>query len=177
MIPTTTQRVVLSTSRSLNDSISEQTRENVSRYATACPQLLEERLRQLDTEWDVERTICTWTGLALVGAVLLTSALGPEWLVVPFLFATFLLLHGLVGWSPLLPLIRKMGYRTAQEIAQERYALKAIRGDFQKLALVATPQDREDLSRLEGEGGNAAPDPEPDPCLELVEEAIHAAKS
>ena len=42
---------------------------------------------------------------------------------------------------------------SAEEIAQERYALKAIRGDFQPMNLITTPQDREDLSRFEGEGG------------------------
>ena len=39
-------------------------------------------------------------------------------------------LHAVQGWYPLLPLFRRMGIRTETEIATERYALKAIRGDF-----------------------------------------------
>ena len=42
----------------------------------------------------------------------------------------FLLQHALQGWCPPLPLLRRLGVRTQAEIERERYALKAIRGDF-----------------------------------------------
>ena len=38
--------------------------------------------------------------------------------------------HGLQGWCPPVPFLRRMGFRTASEIDYERYALKALRGDF-----------------------------------------------
>lgn len=184
MIPTTTDRVILNTNRRVNDSISEKTRERVAHYASATPQLLELRLRELDHEWDVERITATSYALGTLGGVFLVSLLGESWLVVPFLFATFLLLHGLIGWSPILPLIRRCGCRTAQEIAHERYALKALRGDFQRLDVVTTPQDREDLARFEDEGGPAAPEEKPADAAhpdaanpEVVHEAIRAAQS
>ena len=34
------------------------------------------------------------------------------------------------GWYPLLPLFRRMGIRTRQEIDREKFALKTLRGDF-----------------------------------------------
>jgi hypothetical protein len=40
----------------------------------------------------------------------------------------------LKGWYPLLPAFRRMGVRTSREIARERYALKALRGDFAGMA-------------------------------------------
>ena len=43
---------------------------------------------------------------------------------------SFLLQHALQGWCPPLPLFRRLGVRTAREIARERYALQALRGDF-----------------------------------------------
>jgi hypothetical protein len=42
----------------------------------------------------------------------------------------FLLQHAVQGWCPPLPLLRRLGVRTADEINEERYALKALRGDF-----------------------------------------------
>ena len=39
-------------------------------------------------------------------------------------------LHAATGWYPLLPVFRRLGFRSAREIAGERYALKALRGDF-----------------------------------------------
>jgi hypothetical protein len=184
MIPPTTERVILNTNRRINDSISERTHERVAHFASATPQMLERRLRELDHEWDVERITATIVSLGVLGGILLVSLFGEGWLVLPFLFATFLLLHALVGWSPALPLIRFGGCRTAQEIAHERYALKALRGDFQRLDVVTTPQDREDLARFEGEGGPPAPEEKPADAATpdaanpaVVHEAIRAAQS
>ena len=42
----------------------------------------------------------------------------------------FLLMHAIQGWCPPLPIIRKMGVRTAEEIFHEKFVLKQIRGDF-----------------------------------------------
>lgn len=42
----------------------------------------------------------------------------------------FLLQHALQGWCPPLPIIRKIGVRTAEEINQEKTVFKLIRGDF-----------------------------------------------
>jgi len=178
MIPATTQRLNLHTPERVNEVISVQTSENVARFASATPALLEQRLCELEHEWDVERLTGAASGLVLLASVLLASFLGTGWLVLPALIGACLLLHAVVGWTPALPLIRRLGYRTAGEIAHERYALKAIRGDFQPMSLIPTPQDREDLSRFEGEGGPpAAEEPEPstsDPAL--VNEALRATR-
>ena len=34
------------------------------------------------------------------------------------------------GWCPPVPVFRRLGVRTREEIDRERYALKALRGDF-----------------------------------------------
>ena len=51
--------------------------------------------------------------------------------------AAFLLQHALQGWCPPLPVFRWYGVRTQSEIEQERYALKAIRGDFDQAVSVS----------------------------------------
>jgi len=43
-----------------------------------------------------------------------------------------LLVHAMQGWCPILPLIRKKGVRTENEINNERTALKILRKDFDK---------------------------------------------
>lgn len=178
MIPATTDRLVRHTPDRANEVISEHMHDSVARHASGTPQLLEQRLHELDREWDVERLTATLSGVTLLVSVLLVSVFGTAWLVLPALIGVCLLLHALVGWTPALALIRHLGWRTPQEIAHERYALKAIRGDFQTLSTVATPQDREDLSRFEGEGGPAAKEPEVDAGNPVVViEVIRAAKS
>lgn len=42
----------------------------------------------------------------------------------------FLFQHALQGWCPPVPVLRRLGSRTAAEIGRERYALKVLPGDF-----------------------------------------------
>ena len=52
---------------------------------------------------------------------------------VPLVVGGFLLQHAVQGWCPPLPVFRRYGVRTQTEIDDERYALKALRGDFRGL--------------------------------------------
>jgi hypothetical protein len=54
-----------------------------------------------------------------------------KFFLVPAIVTGFLLQHAWQGWCPPIPLFRRVGVRTAAEIEAERYALKALRGDFQ----------------------------------------------
>ena len=48
----------------------------------------------------------------------------------PVIVTAFLFQHAIQGWCPPLPILRRLGFRTAREIDTERTALKALRGDF-----------------------------------------------
>jgi len=81
----------------------------------------------------MERTLETnAAGVALLGTVL--GIVNKRFLLLPGLVAGFLLQHALQGWCPPVPLFRRAGVRTATEIERERYALKALRGDFQPIS-------------------------------------------
>jgi len=45
----------------------------------------------------------------------------------------FLFQHSVQGWCPPLPVFRRLGVCTRSEIDQEKFALKALRGDFDSL--------------------------------------------
>jgi hypothetical protein len=53
-----------------------------------------------------------------------------NWFALPILVQSFFLQHALQGWCPPVPLLRRLGVRTASEIDHERNALKALRGDY-----------------------------------------------
>ncbi|HTO33126.1 MAG TPA: hypothetical protein VL202_18400 [Pararhizobium sp.] len=57
-----------------------------------------------------------------------------KWFGLPVIVTGFLLQHAIQGWCPPIPILRRLGFRTADEIGQERYALKALRGDFDGVA-------------------------------------------
>ena len=99
-------------------------------YYAMRPVDIEARLAELEREWPVDRALqANAATLTLVGT-LLGALLGRRFLWLPVAGGAFLLQHALRGWCPPLPVLRGMGLRTAEEIAIERVALKALRGDF-----------------------------------------------
>ena len=129
MLPSTTSRVERNTADIVNRQIRQRIEENIAYFAEN-PHEIERRLHELDHEWDIERTLeANAASLSLAGVTLGTT-LDKRWLLLPAAVTGFLLQHALQGWCPPIAIFRRRGVRTAQEINQERYALKALRGDF-----------------------------------------------
>ena len=134
MLPSTVERVPRHTKEVINERIRRQTAENVERYRHAGRPEIEERLRQLEQEWDIERTLEANAATACLIGLTLGATVDRRWFIFPAVVAGFLLQHALQGWCPPLPLFRRLGIRTSYEIDCERYALKALRGDFDPLS-------------------------------------------
>lgn len=134
MIPSTTMRVPEHTAGHVNEAIRRRIEEDVARYAAAGPEAIDRRLEELDREWDIERTLeANAATVALIGLGLGTFV-DRRFYLLPAAVAGFLLQHAVQGWCPPLPVFRRLGFRTASEIDEERYALKALRGDFRDVA-------------------------------------------
>jgi hypothetical protein len=140
-VPATTERVRTNTSASANARIREETEHRIRHYA-ARPAAIDRRLDELDREWDIERTLETNASALAFAGVLLGAFADRRFLLLPALVTGFLFQHAVQGWCPPLPLFRKLGFRTSGEIERERYALKALRGDFDEAASAETPQER-----------------------------------
>jgi hypothetical protein len=129
MVAGTVDRVPRHTSQETNRQIEMQIAESV-RWHAAHPEGIDRRLHELDREWDVERTLeANASTLAFTG-VMLGAAVDKRWLALPAIVTAFLFQHAVQGWCPPLPILRRLGFRTSHEIDTERYALKALRGDF-----------------------------------------------
>ncbi len=93
-------------------------------------QEIEQRLMELDNEWDVEKVLeLTAASLSLTGIVLGIKQ-NKNWFALPLVVSGFLMNHAIAGWCPPLPLLKALGFRSRAEIDKEKYALKALRGDF-----------------------------------------------
>jgi hypothetical protein len=128
MLPTTAERVEINTDCEINRRIRERTAAHVAFYRS--PVDIAKRLAELDREWDVERTIEANASSIMLAGLGLGFLVEKRFLVIPAAVAGFLLQHAVQGWCPPIPILRRMGFRTQSEIAEERYALKAMRGDF-----------------------------------------------
>ncbi len=130
MIPSTTERVPEHTAEHVNQRIRRQMEERVARVAAAGPAAVARRLEELDREWDIERTLEANASTAVLVGLTLGATVDKRFFLFPAVVAGFLLQHAVQGWCPPLPIFRRYGFRTQSEIEQERYALKAVRGDF-----------------------------------------------
>jgi hypothetical protein len=113
-----------------NQRIDAQTRECLERYAAADRDAISRHIEELDREWDVERYLQMNAGLVSLSGVLLGALVDRRFLALPTAVFGFFLQHATQGWCPPLPVFRRMGVRTRREINKEKYALKALRGDF-----------------------------------------------
>jgi hypothetical protein len=114
-------------------------RERVRSYIGKPNDTITARIQELESESDIERVLAANAStLALLG-VLGGLFINRRFFLVPLVVLSFLLQHAIQGWCPPLPPFRRLGVRSRQEIDAERYALKALRGDF---AVLSQPAER-----------------------------------
>ena len=128
--PTQGDRVRANTVPEINRRIDEQIERNIRHYSGQTKEEIYRRIRELDQEWDFERVLETMASSVSLTGVVLGSTVNRRWYLLPTAVLSFLLLHAIQGWCPPLPILRGLGIRTREEIARERYALKALAGDF-----------------------------------------------
>ena len=141
MLPNTDERVSRHTSPSVNRRLRKSTVESLQRFVGADRATIDARIEELRGEWDIERTLEANAATIALAGVILGAAVDRRWLMLPAAVSAFLLQHALQGWCPPIHLLRRLGFRTATEIEQERYALRILRGDFDAMAGGA-PVDR-----------------------------------
>jgi hypothetical protein len=123
-------RVRAQTASHINDEIDQRTRRRLLRASGAPPAAISRLIADLDEEWDIERWLETNASLLALSGTLLGIFVNKKFLAIPCLVLPFLLQHAIQGWCPPVPLFRRKGIRTRREIDAEKYALKALRGDF-----------------------------------------------
>ena len=148
MLPASTKRVPEHTSPDVNERIQHDIALSVIRQWAVGPEAINRRLEELDREWDIERAIeANAATISLIGLTLGIFSSG-IWFILPVVVGIFLLQHALQGWCPPVPVFRRLGFRTVSEIDYERYALKALRGDFRDAPAQTEPYDGEMAARL-----------------------------
>jgi hypothetical protein len=146
MLAKSRTRVPDHTSSRINQEIRRRTELNIAYFAGAGREAIDQRLAELENEWDIERMIETNASTLVLVGVMLGATVNRKWLILPGMVAGFLLQHALQGWCPPIPMLRRLGFRTPSEIEFERMALKALRGDLE--GLPARAQSVQELGSL-----------------------------
>jgi hypothetical protein len=130
-------RVRRNTATEVNRELDQALLARLTRYAAGPRAALDRRLEELDREWDIERWLELNASALSLTTVLLALRGRRAWLGATVAITGFLLQHAVQGWCPPVPLFRRLGVRTRQEIDTEVFALKALRGDFAQVPLPA----------------------------------------
>ena len=125
-----------------NERIDRATQRRVLRAGGESKPALSRRLEELDQEWDMERVLETNASALALGGVLLGLLVNKKFFLIPCLVLPFLLQHAIQGWCPPVPMFRSRGVRTRKEIDTEKFAVKALRGDFDGLEANTDPHQR-----------------------------------
>jgi len=123
-------RVRANTADSVNQRIDQRIEDNVRYYSGRSQQEIARRIQELESEWDIERVLETMASSFSLTGLFLGATRNRLWFLLPTTVLSFLLLHAVEGWCPPVPILRRLGIRTREEIERERYALKALMGDF-----------------------------------------------
>ena len=115
-------RVRNMSSESANRRIDIRTQDSIERASAGGRAAMEQRLTELQQEWDVDRVLML-NFATLVFAQLLAAKRDRRWLWGPLIQTPFLIMHATIGWCPPSLWFRPMGFRTRFEIQAEREAL------------------------------------------------------
>lgn len=137
------ERVRANTAAQINWRIDRQIEDNVRHYAQQTKEEISRRIWELEQEWDIERVLETMASSLSLAAIALSVTHHRRWIIFSGVVLGFFLMHAIQGWCPPIPVLRRLGVRTREEIDRERYALKLLIGDFPRVssadaAIVAT---------------------------------------
>lgn len=133
------ERVQRNTEAAINQERRAGIRDSL-RYHAARPREIPARLAELDREWDVERAIAANAAAFTLAGLALTALLDRRFIAVPAMVGGFLLQHAIQGRCPPVALLRRLGFRTAREICEERCGLKMLEGEYRSFGDPAPAQ-------------------------------------
>ena len=110
----------------LNKKANEKTQNNIVHYANETDSVIQRRIDQLDSEWDMERLLALNASALIISGLILGSRVNKKWFWLSGVVTSFLGMHAVQGWCPPVPLFRAFGVRTRMEIDKEKYSLMEI---------------------------------------------------
>jgi hypothetical protein len=129
-------RVAQNTSPAINQMILTQTEKSLLFYAEHSDQI-DERIDGLKREPDIEQTLeANASILGLFGMFMALIVRSRLFILLPIVAFALLLQHSLRGWSAPDMLLRRLGFRTKEEIQLELYGLRMLKGDFNTIPAI-----------------------------------------
>jgi hypothetical protein len=123
-------RIAQNTSPAINQMIMDNTEKSLLFYAEH-PDQIDERINRLKNESDVSQALVANSSLLGMFGMFMALIVRVRLLILlPIAAMVFLIQNAVRGWSPPDMLLRRLGFRTKEEIQLELYGLRMLKGDF-----------------------------------------------
>lgn len=117
-------KVRKNTADKVNQKIDKCTKENIERYSNESRETVRDRIGKLNEELDIEQALKLTSAANVLIGIGLGLTVNRKWLLLGAISSAFLIQHSIQGWCPPLPVLRRLGVRTRDEINEEIGALK-----------------------------------------------------
>jgi len=149
----------------------------LAKLANAGAEAIDARLAELEGECTAGRIAKGILAVAVLVGAVLTASVDWWWIVLPAVAGLLLFQYLFARTSLIVRAIHGLGFRTRGEVEQEKFALRALRGDFRTLPTILEIEDADEITRLEGEGGLVRDDEERKvDSKDAVKEVLQAAQ-
>ena len=115
-------RIRRRTSSEVNQAIDAKTHVRIDDALSRGRDAVIARIHRLDREIDLDRILMAHFAI-LGSSALRLGERNRFFRYLVFAQTGFLMMHAFIGWCPPMPVFRRLGFRTAREIASERAAL------------------------------------------------------
>ena len=105
------------------------TTETTMNYFTATPESVDNRLKELEKEWDLERVHELNASFSGLNGTLLGKILDKHFASLPFSTSTRLVNETPYEWNPSITLFESLGYRPKHEIEKEKQFLQTLKNE------------------------------------------------
>jgi hypothetical protein len=160
------------------DSRAEDLQSRLTNLAEGGAGAINGRIQEIDREWSAGRVGKSVLAVIILIGTVLATTVNAWWLILPVVAGLFMLQYLFSHTSLLVEAMEGVGFRTRAEIEQEKFALRTLRGDFRNLPTLFDIEDKDDITRLEGEGGIVIDDDDERKVdsKDAVKEVIQAVK-
>lgn len=110
----------------------EKIKEDIRKYAEQGSEAIDKRIRELDSSWDMERALQLNAAILVLGGILLYRN-NKKWAILSIFATAILAQQAFMGNCGPFKFLRFFGMRSRKEIDKEKFALKALRGDFNNI--------------------------------------------
>jgi hypothetical protein len=114
--------------------------ENLHKYRYLNRDEISNKLKKLSNEWDIDKTLKINATAVAIASFILKAVTRRRGFWLTGALAGFIWHHGIRNWASGLPIMKRMGKRTQDEINAEIYSLKILRGDFDHISGTSEPE-------------------------------------